>query len=777
MTARSLLFVVPVSVLFAALVATGSVLRWRARRVSGVVIELQSQAGSKLDLEAWALFFRSLYGVVRPHWKEWLIGQPWIVFELHGADSVVTARCWFPPELEGMVKTLLGTAGPGLQITSIAPELALSKPASRARLVPWREDLFPLGQPKPDALRQVVNALSEVPDGLAQVVISPDTRWQREATGRLDELAGIPRPQSLPVRLLSGAVGIVFDLIWSGDAKAPPKQSMRSYADVQPPPDKAGRLGYRTEVRLRVSAPTTGLARRYMQTLASAFRGLDGANGLRSKRVWLGGRFDDAISQRRRPGAGSPVFVPEELAAIFHLPIWGSAMEAAPVRFAPAQLPSSEGKIICLADNADHTPAVLSPVDGRHQTHVLGSTGSGKSTLLLNMALDDIRAGRGVGIIDPEGDLVRALLERIPREDWDRVRLIDPAATDLPVGLNTLECEDPDLRDLVADQTVTIFRKTWERYWGPRMEDVLRAVVLTLLHQPDATICEIPLLLQQPDAWRHVIGRVNDPIGLGPWWQEYLQASQTQRMQMTGPLLYKLRAVLLRSNIRNILGQPRSTIDLADTMDRGGILLVSLAKGLLGEETSQLMGAMLFARIWQTALGRADRPEAWRPDFTLYADEFWSYLHMPQNLGDVLVQARKYHLGLVLANQHLGQLGSSIREALTANARTRVLFQTGQDDAQYLAREYEPLTAYDLRNLQANQVAVRLCVNRRTQVPFTGITRPAPESLGTDHARELVQFALSRYGRPRTAVEADMERRLRAKGLRPSDNYHTGAGG
>jgi len=221
--------------------------------------------------------------------------------------------------------------------------------------------------------------------------------------------------------------------------------------------------------------------------------------------------------------------------------------------------------------------------------------------------------------------------ERIPREDWDRVRLIDPSANEMPVGLNALECEDPDLRELVADQTVTIFRKTWERWWGPRTEDVLRAAVLTLLYQRDATICEIPLLLQQPGAWHHVVGRVDDPVGLGPWWDEYLQATQAQRMQMTGSLLYKLRAVLLRRNIRNIFGQPRSTIDLAEVMDRGGILLISLAKGLLGEETSQLTGAMLFARIWQTALTRAERPEAWRPDFTLYADEFWSYLHMPQN--------------------------------------------------------------------------------------------------------------------------------------------------
>jgi hypothetical protein len=300
---------------------------------------------------------------------------------------------------------------------------------------------------------------------------------------------------------------------------------------------------------------------------------------------------------------------------------------------------------------------------------------------------------------------------------------------------------------------------------------VLRAAVLTLLHQSDATLCEIPLLLLQPDAWQHLLGRVDDPVGLGPWWEEYQRVSEAQRLQMVGPLLYKLRAVLLRRGVRNIVGQSRSTIDLADIMDRGGILLASLPKGLLGEDTSRLLGGFLFTRLWQTALARAGRPEAWRPDFSVYADEFQNYINLPQSLGEVLVEARGYHLSLVLAHQHLGQLGSTLREALSANARTRVVFQLGQNDAGALAPEYEPLSASDLRGLQANQVAVRLCVDRRTQRPFTGMARPAPPSKGEAHARALVELALARYGRPRAEVEREIARRLRAKGLPEINDY------
>src|SRR5205807_1237435 len=229
---------------------------------------------------------------------------------------------------------------------------------------------------------------------------------------------------------------------------------------------------------------------------------------------------------------------------------------------------SGDGNVICLLEDARQTPARISPADARHHIHVLGPTGVGKSTLLLNLALDDIEAGRGVAVVDPKGDLVSALLERIPRAHWDRVL--------------------------------------------------------------------------QPEARKVFTSHLRDPIGLGPFWNEYEQMADGQRLQMVGPVLNKLRSVLLRRTVRNIMGQPRSTIDLASCMDHGGILLVSLAKGLLGEETSRLLGAFLVARIWQTAMARAARPQSLRSDFSLYLDEFQNYLHLPQSLEDVLVEARGY---------------------------------------------------------------------------------------------------------------------------------------
>ncbi|MGI0130742.1 MAG: type IV secretory system conjugative DNA transfer family protein, partial [Thermoplasmata archaeon] len=440
------------------------------------------------------------------------------------------------------------------------------------------------------------------------------------------------------------------------------------------------------------------------------------------------------------------------------------------VRLAPGRLAARRDKVICLAEDESRTPIGIAQSDCRQHIHVLGPTGSGKSTLLLNLALDDILAGRGVGVIDPKGDLVQALLERIPPSESDRVVLIDPAQRELPVGFNVLACDDSDLHEVVCDHVVTIFKKTYERFWGPRTDDLLRAAILTLLQKPGSTLCEVPLLLLQPEVRQWFIEDLDDPVGLEPFWKEFGAMSEGQRLQVVGPLLNKLRTFLLRRTVRNMLGQSHSTIGMDEVLDNQCILLVSLAKGLLGEETSQLLGSFLVARIWQAATARAGRPESWRADFSLYVDEFQNYLHLPQSLDDVLAEARGYHLGLVLANQHLGQLSTTTREALGSNARTRVIFQCGQDDARYLAREFGPqLGERELRSLRHFQVAVRLCVDGHIEPPFTGITRDAPAGLGDEHAARLMRRSLERWGRPRPTVEAEIRSRLEAEGFSHPD--------
>ncbi len=718
---------------------------------------------STWDPAAWVAFFRILFGMSAPWWKRLVVGQPWVALEFWAASGRVAARCWFPERLEALMRSLFATTLPGAEIRSGIRE-TLTQPAARSRLGLWREVLYPLGQPKIDVLRGILGALSSAESGVIQVVISPDVGWQGRARKTLSRLAGAPSS----VGLVAGVPTKLLDLFFGWMLPNPPaaeQDPSRSHPRDQPPADKATQPGYRVEVRLRVSGPTSGSAKQAMQAFTAAFRPLDGANGLRPARVWFPHRFDRQLMHRHPPGTQGLVLIAEELVHLFHLPCAGVAMDVAPVRMAPTRLSGHGDKVVCFVQDGRHTSATISQADCRQHVHVVGPTGSGKSTLLLNLALDDIHAGRGVGVIDPKGDLVRAVLERIPQQDAARVVLIDPSYREQPVGLNVLECADPDLHEVVCDAVVTIFKKTYERFWGPRTDDILRAALLTLLRHPGTTLCEVPLLLLRPEARRTFTHGLHDPVGLGPFWEEYERTAEGQRLQWVGPLLNKLRSVLLRRTVRNVLGQSESTVDISHAIDQNGILLVSLAKGLLGEETSRLFGSFLVARIWQAALARADRPEAWRPDFNLYLDEFQNYLHLPQSLDEVLVEARGYRLGLVLANQHLGQLQSSTREALASNARTRIVFQCGQEDARYLAREFDPLTERDLRHLERFQVAARLCLDGRTEPPFTGVTRPMPDSLGDRHASWMVGAVLARSGRPRAVVEAEIADRLRARGL------------
>jgi len=215
--------------------------------------------------------------------------------------------------------------------------------------------------------------------------------------------------------------------------------------------------------------------------MIGGFRGLDGGNSLRPMRVVWAKGFDRALAQRAAPSRTAMRLSPDELGSIFHLPVSGATMESAPVRLAPRLVPRSEGAVLCRADGPKRISVKIGQADRRQHLAISGPTGSGKSALLMSLALQDVGAKVGMGTIDPKGDLIRDLCERIPEEELDRVVLIDPSHREMPVGLNVLECRHPALRDVVCDALVTIFRKTYQQFWGPRTEDVLRASLLTVM--------------------------------------------------------------------------------------------------------------------------------------------------------------------------------------------------------------------------------------------------------------------------------------------------------
>ncbi len=733
-----------------------------------VSLRVRPPIEGRYEPEAWMSFFRALYVIAAPWWKRWLIGQPWITFEFRAEAGRVACHCWCPEDLAGLASASLRNALPGVDLVpDPEPEPLGSDPAARARLKLWKESLYPLAAARTDSLAAALAALTTAPTGVIQLSLAPDVGWERRAWRRIAQLSGGKPQGNLLLKLLSLPLDLIFELFWSYPETTRGSQSTPMSRSTAPPPtEKAGQACWRAEIRICTWAPQGTLARQAVRPVLGAFQALDGENRLRPRRVWWPRSFDRALAERTGPLGSDLVLSPAELAQLCHLPVAGVLMDTAPVRLAPSHPLGQEGSLLCRLEDEDRTPIHIAQPDRRLHLHVVGPTGSGKSTLLLNLALQDIEAGVGVGVLDPKGDLVSDLLERLPSRHLERLVLFDAAERERPLGLNVLDCEDEAQRELVTDGVVAIFRKSYERFWGPRTDDLLRASLLTLLREPGVTLCEVPLLLLNQGVRARLTRRLDDPIGLRLFWQEYEGWSEGQRLQMVGPVLNKLRAFLLRPTVRNVLGQSLSTIDLGHLMDQGGILLVNLSKGALGEETSRLLGAFVVSRIWQTALRRSARPESWRPDFNLYLDEFQDYLHLPQSIDDVLAEARSYRLNLTLAHQHLDQLRDSTRQAVEANARTRVVFQASQDDARHLARQFSPLSDQHLQSLAQHQVAVRLCVEGHTEPPFTAISEGPPPSLGEEHRLGLARASLARWGRPRTEVEAEIAQRMLRLGFR-----------
>ena len=723
--------------------------------------------------EAWVACFRALYAIARPWWKSCLVGQPSVVFEYRASASRVSTSCWFPADLAHTVSNALAVAMPGVELRPDDETDLPQLPAARARLRLWREPLYPLGTPRVDALASAVAALAESDEALLQISVAPDTGWERRAARRLAQLSGDGPAIPLAIRILLKLVSLPFDLLfeifWSSSSTTsyqPPRPPRAKPLRPRLPEGKAYEACWRADVRMCSWANGSSIARENLRPVAAAFQALDGENRLRQKRVWWRPGFEDSLRNRLGPVAGNLVLTASELAHLCHLPLAGVAMDSAHVRVAPTHTMVGAGSVLARLEDQKQTPVQIAQADRRQHLWTAGPTGSGKSTLLLNLALQDIKAGIGVGVVDPKGDLIRDLLERIPSTYQERLVLFDPAQRDHPLGLNVLDCDKEHERELVTDSVVSIFRKTYERFWGPRTDDILRAAVLTLLRHPGTTLCDVPILLLDRGVRSRLTKQLNDPIGLRPFWQEYEAFAEGQRAQMVGPVLNKLRSFLLRPTVCNVLGQSRSTVDFAEIMDRGGILLVNLSKGALGEESSRLLGSFIVSRLWQAALRRATRPENWRPDFNLYLDEFQNYLHLPQSLDDVLAESRAYRLNLTLANQHLGQLRDATRQAVEANTRTKVVFQLSQEDARHLAREFSPLTESNLQTLGLHQVAVSLCVHGHTEAAFTAITQARPPSLGAEHAAELAGESLRRHGRSRMEVEAEIQARLVSLGFR-----------
>ena len=414
---------------------------------------------------------------------------------------------------------------------------------------------------------------------------------------------------------------------------------------------------------------------------------------------------------------------------------------------------------------SEHRPVALRPDDRLRHTWIVGPTGAGKSTLLANLIVQDMQAGSGLVVVDARGDLVSDVLAHVPDHRRDDVILLDPSQTSRPVGFNVLAITKGEQgRELAVDHVLHIFQDLYRSSWGPRTADILRASLLTLMlaKAPDGsafTLVELPELLTNDRFRAFVIQQVaiqQHHAELRSFWRWYQGLSDAERGQIIGPVLNKLRAFVLKTPLRLLLGQSQG-LDLNTIFTQRKMLLVPLGKGTLGPETAQLVGSLLVASVWQLALGRVTLPPEKRRPVWLYADEFQDTVRLPIDLADMLAQARGLGLGLTLAHQHLGQLPEALKTAVLGTARTQLAFQLDYDDATTLSRSFAPLERPDLMGLDRFEVAMRPCVDGRTVSPVTVTTLPLPPATGD--AAELARLSQQRYGVDRSEVTAALQAR------------------
>ncbi|OGG42802.1 hypothetical protein A3G50_02565 [Candidatus Jorgensenbacteria bacterium RIFCSPLOWO2_12_FULL_42_11] len=361
--------------------------------------------------------------------------------------------------------------------------------------------------------------------------------------------------------------------------------------------------------------------------------------------------------------------------------------------------------------------------DRRYHMYVVGKTGVGKSTLLLNMIKQDIENNEGICVLDPHGDLIEKILRVIPEYRIKDLIYFNPQYKEQALYFNPLEVFNPSERHLVVSSLVSVFRKIWAESWGPRMEYILRNSLSTLVEFSNSTLIDLERILQDKDFRMKVIARLKNKHLKDFWLNEFEKYPPRFQQEAISPIQNKIGQFLNNPVLRTILSQPRSSFDLREIMDSGKILLVNLSKGKIGEDSTSLLGSMLITKIGLTALSRQDVEEEKRKDFYLYVDEFQSFA--TASFADILSEARKYHLNLILANQYLDQIDEKVRDAIFGNVGTLVSFKVGLEDAKFLAEEFYPkFSQEDLINLPCYSIYLKLMIDGKTSKPFSGDSLP-----------------------------------------------------
>ncbi len=739
------------------------------------------------------------------HKKGWLLGKDYYSFEIACTDKKISFYINCPKHLQELVEKQVLAQYPHAFIEQVkgynpfikggtleVEELELSK----QYIYPFRTYKTTESDPL-NAITNAMSKLSENEGAAVQFILSPaGTAWQGRPRRMALEIQQGKNPELVEKshfsRMLIGLLRAVGGGLW-GVGKGKNYQSshahkdlMGYYAPIQLTPmqqeivkkleEKASRPGYKTNIRIVTSSAVPGAAQVHMRNLLASFLqfNMPPFNGIKIKKRDKNDILKDYIFRVFRANNKRGILNTEELASLWHLPTlyletpnikWLQSKKAPP----PINLPDSG---ILLGRNIYRgleTPIFMAREDRRRHTYILGRTGGGKSVLLANMALQDIKNGEGVCVVDPHGDLVQDILERAPKERAEDIIVFEPFDMDRPIGLNMLEVDSEEQKDFAVQEMISIFYKlvTDPAMLGPMFEHNMRNAMLTLMADEEhpGTITDIPRIFTDTEFQRYKVEKLKDPVVRLFWEKEMAKTSDFHKSEMLGYLISKVGRFVENAMMRNIVGQSKSGFNFRKVMDEGKVLLVNLSKGRTGEINAKLLGLIFVSKIQMAAMSRADVPEDKRKDFYLYVDEFQNFI--TDAFSSILSEARKYRLNLIIAHQYLGQLeqqagaqgaaSKDLRDAVFGNAGTLITFRTGAEDAEFLAKEFSPtFNQFDLVNIDRFNTYLKLMVNGTASKPFNMATNPLPKDVNVEMAVAVRNLSRLKYGRSRTEVESEL---------------------
>ncbi len=761
---------------------------WYESKKNVVLSILVPKENEKKPVAAEQLF-ASLHGIFRTENKF----QDQVSFEIVSKDKYIQFYVFLPEYLKDFVEGQIYAQYPDVEIYQVpdytkedftdysvaATHIKLAKPEVYSIKTFASFEVDPLA-----AITAVMSKVDEDEQIWIQIIIRPvSDAWQIRGISHVAAVRAGSSGESFKIKnigkILLGLISEIFkSLFFSSNPEASSGGVGGGEAKLSGPEEealkeierKSTKLGFATKIKIVSLSKNQYKSRTKLESVVGALKQFSTTNLNSFEAGKITTSLTTVTNYRKRSFYNEGYILNiEELASLYHLPttavetpniVWAGSKKGEPPSNLPVLGTVETDNLTLLAKtdfrNIEKTFGIKRRDRGLHM-YIVGKTGTGKSTLLENMVIDDIKKGQGVCYIDPHGDAIENIIRHIPEERIKDVIYFNPADKEWPVGFNPLESVDPELKNIVASGVVGIFKKIFGESWGPRLEYILRNALLACVDHDGSTLLSVMRLLTDASYRKRIISKIEDPVVKDFFNNEFDKYDPKFQREAIAPIQNKVGQFLSSSTIRNIVGQPKSTIDLAQIMDTRKILLVDLSVGKIGEDSSSLLGAMLITKFQLAAMQRAKIDVNDRKDFYLYVDEFQNFA--TDSFAVILSEARKYKLNLTMTNQYIAQMPETVAKAIFGNVGTIISFRVGAQDANALVKEFEPVfMANDMINLNNYNIYVKMAIDGVTRPAFSAITLPLEDDQYQGNREKIISFSREQYSKSRDDVESEIKR-------------------